>query len=260
MMSMCLERLLLQVRRAGLWGAVFAAAGAGLLEPTEVTAEPIAYANPQGEGRFVWDSIIQDCHDSCRPIIDGQWLDITQPASAQPTVGSNPAPGSSFVTTISSESLQDGDIFIMIEHAFVEVDHTMEMGAQIIPDVLERGDVIDQSSIFDFGVKWNERHWEFPKDPTTGEILHNVFGLFPIGAPFFLGVKIVLPEDAPGDVHLGWIEAIWRNYKSRNIEPLSWGYETEPNTPIEVGAPAPGAGISLFMTGAVVASWRRRRG
>ncbi len=64
----------------------------------------------------------------------------------------------------------------------------------------------------------------------------------------FLGVRI---KNGPNSYNYGWI--LYENWTN----PLMWGYETTPNTPIQIPVPAPGA--AMVMVGVPVVAARRGR-
>ncbi len=73
------------------------------------------------------------------------------------------------------------------------------------------------------------------------------------GAPLisdlaFLGVRI---RNGPNSYNYGWI--LYENWTN----PLMWGYETTPNTPIQIPVPAPGA--AMVMVGLPLVAARRGR-
>lgn len=160
------------------------------------------------------------------------WLDITQPATAQPNTPGN-----------SSVGQCDAGI-----QPFVE-NYTSE-GAAVAIDISPFGDEMTrplaQGEMF-AATAFSEGAYH-----AIFFSLHEPFGVFsmiPEGEPVYIGVLT-------GDGRYGWIEV---ERTEMNLTALAWAYETQPGVPILAGqVPAPGAAALLGVAAALRICRRKR--
>jgi len=76
-------------------------------------------------------------------------------------------------------------------------------------------------------------------------------GILPQGVPTYIGARL----DINGQTHYGWLGV---ELSFGTVEVFAWGYETEANTAIGAGVPAPGA-LGVLAVGAVGALSRKKR-
>lgn len=188
-------------------------------------------------------------------VIDGQSLDITRDATAQPSIGETPG-GSIFFMHILDRS---GDFIWMGTGRLTNTVRSQQGTPIIDPDTqqpvdyfgprdFQQGDVIDESANFVKG--WRAIHG-FNRYTGTP-------GVFTINESFTVGIEF----DQDGATHYGFA-SFERAYEIRNgfvrveITPTRWGYETIAGVGASV-VPAP-ASCGVLMLGAFAGSIRRRR-
>lgn len=208
-----------RVRMGGKPGTAIIAATA-VAAGTTAYASPVRYDNPDhGEtGHFHWAAPIGS---------DNNWLDFTQPASAQPGAGASSS------STLKHEfSASAGSV---VDEGASPV--SIQVNGYFLAGVTS-GELIPAS-----GFAWSN-------------FAYNYYGGYESGLPadampFYLGVRFDLGN---GDQY-GWIGVV---NDGPQMEAFAWGYETEPGVPIPAGAPEPGS-LALLAFGAAGALTRRKR-
>ena len=215
-------------RACGKWTGAALAAIVAVAVPTQVEASPIRFDNPpHGEpGYYEWPTTMGD---------ETHWLDITQPASAQP------APVGDRISFKQQHAASDSRI--VTDGTPLPRDAEVEWGGlwgMFLTDVGEGTLIPSGLSWSGYGyIYYDGDYWELEA-----------------GVPAWSGLRF-----DPGDGwHYGWVEVV-RDPDGTDpyaLEALAWGYETEPGVPIPAGIPEPGS-LALLALAAVAATTRRRQ-
>jgi hypothetical protein len=203
--------------------AIAAVALAALLGGTaNASASWVRFDNPEfgQQDHFDWT-----WGDALDPL---SWLDITMPSSDQGGAAGPASVGQLYPDgqpgVMSNETMggaQVGRLF--------QLTHAVSYFDEISDSTL---------SFFDFSVH-----------AVATDL--SIASLIPEGVESYIGVAFL--DDLA--THYGWIGVVRTGLE---LETFAWGYETEPDTPIPAGAPAPGA-LALLVVAALTTPMRRTR-
>lgn len=220
------------------------AACAGLCIGAMASAAPVVYINDAGASLPVCEHIFffddQDCiaSPSCPP--DAAWLDVTQPASAQTGVAG--------ATSVRLYHFADycSEPTCSIENRQFQCGSAVAAGGKVVEPypgfdlqahavlALPSGQVVDGADFLSPGAF---DPWSCYPDP-VGFPAVELFDFFqfqefhgsdsvkyyPQVSSWYLPLRLQLPSGT----HFGWLEL------SGGLEPLRWGYESQPGTAVEL--------------------------